>query len=104
MSTTKTTEEPINFNIEIKPYNFQKEILENLTVEREVYGRYKNLIVAATGVGKTIIAAFDYKRFIDKKGQPQRLLFVAHREERLKQSRDAFRAMMHDYHSRHQLG
>src|SRR5690625_4230290 len=91
LSTAEAQDEPIHFNFEIRPYYFQKEILENLAVEREVYGRYKNLIVAATGVGKTIISAFDYKRFVTKNGHPQRLLFVAHREEILKQSRDAFR-------------
>lgn len=96
LSTSITKDEPIHFNFEIKPHYFQKEILENLAVEREVYGRYKNLIVAATGVGKTIISAFDYKRFVTKNGHPQRLLFVAHREEILKQSRDAFRAIMQD--------
>lgn len=94
LSTSVKKEEPIHFSFEIKPYFFQKEILENLAVEREVYGRYKNLIVAATGVGKTIISAFDYKRFVTENGRPQRLLFVAHREEILKQSRDAFRAIM----------
>lgn len=96
LSVTKPSDEPIHFNFEIKPYYFQKEILENLSVEREVYGRYKNLIVAATGVGKTIVSAFDYKRFVKERGSPLRLLFVAHREEILKQSLDAFRVVMQD--------
>lgn len=96
LNTKKTNNEIIHFNFEIRPYYFQKEILENLSVEREVYGRYKNLVVAATGVGKTIISAFDYKRFVKENGRPQRLLFVAHREEILKQSQDAFRAVMQD--------
>lgn len=61
-----------------------------------MYGRNKNLVVAATGVGKTVISAFDYKRFVNESGKPQKLLFVAHREEILKQSRDAFRAIMQD--------
>lgn len=103
LSTAKPKDEALHFNFEIKPYYYQKEILENLAVEREVYGRYKNLIVAATGVGKTIIAAFDYKHFVKQNGQPQRLLFVAHREEILKQSRDAFRAIMQDLNFGHLL-
>lgn len=47
----------------IKPFPYQSEILEKLEVERSVHNRYKNLIVAATGTGKTVIAAFDYNRF-----------------------------------------
>lgn len=94
----KSTKEetPIHFSFEIRPYHYQKEILENLQVEREVYGRNKNLLVAATGVGKTVISAFDYRRFVKEHGHPQRLLFVAHREEILKQSRDTFRAILQD--------
>ncbi|WLD93801.1 DUF3427 domain-containing protein [Alkalihalobacillus sp. AL-G] len=87
---------PVHFSFEIKPYHYQKEILENLQVEREVYGRNKNLLVAATGIGKTVISAFDYRRFVKQNGHPQRLLFVAHREEILKQSRDTFRAIVQD--------
>ena len=41
-----------HFLFDIKPYFYQKEKLEKLQVEREVYGRTKNLLVAATGVGK----------------------------------------------------
>src|SRR5699024_11497089 len=89
-------EQPIHFSFEIKPYYFQKEILENLDVERKVHGKFNNLLVAATGVGKTVISAFDYKRFVQENGSPQRLLFVAHREEILKQSLDTFRAIMKD--------
>ena len=40
--------------------------MDNLAAEREVYGHYRNLVSAATGVGKTIIAAFDYKAFKEK--------------------------------------
>jgi len=83
------------FVFDIRPYFYQKEILEKLQVERETYGRYKNLLVAATGVGKTVISAFDYKRYYEK-NKPARLLFVAHREEILQQSRDTFRYVLKD--------
>lgn len=96
LNKSKKDKRPLHFSFEIKPYFFQKEILENLAVEREVYGRNKNLVVAATGVGKTVISAFDFKRFVKENGYPQRLLFVAHREEILKQSMDTFRAIMQD--------
>src|SRR5690625_6334664 len=77
----------VHFTLDINPYHYQKKILENLQVEREVFGRYKNLLVAATGVGKTVISAFDFKRFMRQHGRPSRLLFVAHREERSEERR-----------------
>ncbi len=85
----------MSFEFDIKPYAFQKEILDNLESERKVFGRYRNLVVAATGTGKTVISAFDYKNF--KEENPRaRLLFVAHREEILKKSRDTFRYICKD--------
>lgn len=91
-------EDSFHFNFEIRPYYYQKEMLENLQVEREVFGRNKNLLVAATGVGKTVISAFDYQRFLTThKEHTARLLFVAHREEILNQSRDTFRAILKDF-------
>lgn len=85
------------FSLDITPYHYQKEILEKLKAERNLYGRNKNLLVAATGVGKTVIAGFDYKDFVKlNRKEKNRLLFVAHREEILKQSRDTFRAILKD--------
>ncbi|MBL4934253.1 DUF3427 domain-containing protein [Clostridium sp. YIM B02515] len=85
------------FNFDIKPYFYQKEILEKLKAERVLFNRHKNLLIAATGVGKTVIAAFDYKDFVrEHKRDKNRLLFIAHREEILKQSRDTFRAILKD--------
>lgn len=85
------------FAFDIFPYPYQQEILDRLQAEREVRNHYKNLIVAATGTGKTIISAFDYKRFrTANKGTPCRLLFVAHREEILRQSLNCFRGVLHD--------
>ncbi|KSU81120.1 Helicase conserved C-terminal domain-containing protein [Fictibacillus enclensis] len=86
----------LNFLFDIQPFYYQKEILEKLQVEREIHGRMKNLVVAATGVGKTVISAFDYKRFLRQSKGRAKLLFVAHREEILKQSRDTFRAILKD--------
>ena len=73
----------------------QKAILDKLTVEREIHLSNKNLIVAATGTGKTVIAAFDYKRFFDA-NQRHRLLFVAHRKEILEQSINTFSFVLND--------
>lgn len=91
------TEEESLYLFDIHPYAYQQEILEKLEAERRIRGRYHNLVVAATGTGKTIISAFDYKNFYKANpGKLNKLLFVAHREEILKQSRDAFRIVLRD--------
>ena len=73
----------------------QKEILDQLTTERQLHGSYKNLVVAATGTGKTVIAAFDYRRFLQSHPK-HNLLFIAHREEILEQSLATFRSVLND--------
>lgn len=85
------------FVFDIRPYPYQQEILDKLHAEREVRGLNRNLVVAATGTGKTVISAFDYCRFCKANpGGINRLLFVAHREEILKQSRDIFQGVLKD--------
>lgn len=89
------TDNDVNYMFDIRPYYYQKEILEKLKAERTLFNRNKNLIVAATGVGKTVIAGFDYKDFTKAhRKDKNRLLFIAHREEILKQSRNTFRAIL----------
>lgn len=78
---------------EIHPFPHQNDILEQLSVERKVHQRFRNLVVAATGTGKTLISAFDFQRFL-KANPNARFLFVAHREEILRQARDAFRGVL----------
>lgn len=73
----------------------QKQILDKLAVIREG-GVRRNLIVAATGTGKTVISAFDYKVFTEQTEGTHRLLFVAHREEILKQSHRTYRSVLLD--------
>lgn len=85
------------YHFDIRPYPFQQEILSQLEAERAVRGHYRNLVVAATGTGKTVVSAFDYKRFRGaNQGKPSRLLFVAHREEILRQSIACFRGVLKD--------
>ena len=85
------------YTLDILPYSYQQEILDKLEAERTVRGYNRNLVVAATGTGKTVISALDYKRFCRQHpDQPCRLLFVAHREEILKQSMYTFRAVLKD--------
>lgn len=80
---------------DLRPYGYQQVILEDIAAEREA-GRQKHLVVAATGTGKTMVAAFDYKIYRRDVGGSSRLLFVAHREEILKQARSAFRQVLRD--------
>ena len=83
------------YTMDIQPYSYQQEILDKLDAERNVRGYYHNLVVAATGTGKTVISALDYKHFRKQNAdRPCRLLFVAHREEILKQSLYTFRAVL----------
>jgi superfamily II DNA or RNA helicase len=80
---------------DIKPFHYQNEILEKLEVERSVHNRYRNLIVAATGTGKTVISAFDYKNFRSN-NKSSKLLFVAHRKEILQQAKATFQGVLKD--------
>jgi superfamily II DNA or RNA helicase/HKD family nuclease len=81
------------FDIEPRPY--QTEILERLDSERRRYDRHRNLLVAATGTGKTVVSAFDYQRLREEWGRA-RLLFVAHRQEILDQALFTFRNVLRD--------
>lgn len=91
--------------IDVTPRAYQERILDDLQAERTVRGSYKNLIVAATGTGKTVISAFDYKRFCESKGGTRpRLLFLAHREEILNQSIQTYRHVLKDASFGQQMG
>jgi superfamily II DNA or RNA helicase/HKD family nuclease len=75
--------------IELRAYPFQERLLELLELSRE-RGHHRNLLVAATGTGKTVIAALDYGTLRQRLAR-SRLLFIAHREEILDQSLATFR-------------
>lgn len=94
----ENAEDGINLSVLklIRPFDYQQEILERLQVEREVRNHWRNLVVAATGTGKTVMAASDYKAFAGKY-ERARLLFVAHREEILRQSLHTFQQVLCDY-------
>lgn len=88
---------PELYTLDIQPYSYQQEILDRLEAERKVRGFTRNLVVAATGTGKTVISALDYRYFRKQNsGKRCRLLFVAHREEILRQSLYTFRAVLKD--------
>jgi superfamily II DNA or RNA helicase len=75
--------------VELRLEPFQDRLLEQITLSRE-RGHHRNLLVSATGTGKTVMAAVDYARLRSKLPR-SRLLFVAHREEILDQSLATFR-------------
>ena len=87
------TDHQIEHYFDLKPFPHQQDILEQLTVERTLHQRYRNLVVAATGTGKTLISAFDFARFLKQKPDAT-FLFVAHREEILKQAQSAYRGVL----------
>jgi superfamily II DNA or RNA helicase/HKD family nuclease len=68
-----------------RPWNVQSEALAALEATR-IDGHGAGLVVMATGLGKTWLAAFDSTR-----PEFRRVLFVAHREEILRQARDVYR-------------
>ncbi len=82
--------------VQLRPYRHQQEALDALATER-ARGHHRNLIDAATGSGKTVMAALDYARLCAAGHRPS-LLFVAHRQELLKQSLATFRAALRDGH------
>jgi HKD family nuclease len=91
-------------SLDIEPRPLQRRILEELQIERERHDRWRNLVVAATGSGKTVIAALDYRRLAEANSLPSRsssggrprLLFVAHRREILTQTLSMFRTVLRD--------
>src|SRR4029450_13190945 len=78
--------------LELRP--FQEALLDHVVLARH-QGHHRNLLVAATGTGKTVIAAVDYARLRAELAR-SRLLFVAHREEIIDQSRATFRHALRD--------
>lgn len=84
--------------LEVRGYPYQVEMLEALAAERTVHDRHRNLVVAATGTGKTVVAALDYRALTDAapEGTQPSLLFVAHRKEILEQSLRTYREVLAD--------
>jgi len=90
--------EPSGVYFDLSPHDFQREILDAIEAERQNTGKTRHLVVAATGTGKTMVAAFDYRRWCDRAGTPTRprLLYIAHRAEILEQARQKFRHVLRD--------
>jgi superfamily II DNA or RNA helicase len=88
------TDLPIEItSLDVHPYGYQREILDELEAQRTIHNRWRNLVVMATGTGKTVVSALDYKR-LRAAGTVERILFIAHREELLIQSLSTFRHVL----------
>ncbi|MEB3962569.1 DUF3427 domain-containing protein [Streptomyces kunmingensis] len=90
------TQLPIELaSFDIQPHPHQREVLDELQAQRELHEHHRNLVVMATGTGKTVVSALDY-RALRRAGKVESLLFVAHRDSILKQSRSVFRHVLKD--------
>lgn len=94
-SLQNTADNPNMIMFDLFLHDYQKEIIEDLRTEREEYGSFRNLVVAATGTGKTMVSAFDYKDFRNKNSS-SKMLFIAHRKEILEQSLFTYRNVLKD--------
>lgn len=92
----KNFEQRTNFLATITALPHQERILEALDADRVVRKHFRNLVVAATGTGKTVIAGLDYQRFTLNRAPRARLLFLAHRETILKQALGCFQTILRD--------
>lgn len=86
-----------------QPHPVQQEALAALAECRE-RGWKRALVVLATGLGKTWLAAFDYAQLADTLGRPPRLLFVAHRQELLRQAATTYRRLLRTRGTRARFG
>lgn len=82
------------YPVAIRLFPFQERLLEQITIARD-RGLHENLLVSATGTGKTVMAAVDYAR-VREKFPRARLLFIAHTVDILKQSLATFRQAIRD--------
>ncbi|WP_344194070.1 DEAD/DEAH box helicase family protein [Acrocarpospora corrugata] len=82
-------------SLDVRPYGYQSEVLDDLAAERQLHDRWRNLVVMATGTGKTVVSALDYRN-LREAGEVDSLLFVAHRESILLQSQATFRQVLRE--------
>ncbi|WP_216404580.1 DUF3427 domain-containing protein [Arcanobacterium phocae] len=87
-----SADEHLSSTTEIVPNAMQKEALERLQELRDT-GESKAVIISATGTGKTILAALAAKMF-----NPQRILFLVHREQILDKAIDEFERVLDQPH------
>lgn len=82
--------------LRVEPWHYQEAMLEALRSERKLHDRHRNLIVAATGTGKTVVAALDYRGIVEETKRKPSLLFVAHRSQLLRQAQRTYQEVLGD--------
>ena len=82
--------------LRVRPRPHQQRVLDTLATRRTEFDEHRHLLIAATGTGKTVIAALDYARLCEPGAPRPKLLFVAHREQILEQAREMFRQVLQD--------
>jgi superfamily II DNA or RNA helicase/diadenosine tetraphosphate (Ap4A) HIT family hydrolase len=87
--------EPEPLEIPPPPHVLQVPALDALA-ETRISGRHRALVVLATGLGKTWLAAFDIEAVRRERGRMPRVLFLAHRSELLEQAARLFRCMFRE--------
>lgn len=87
---------PLISGLDVHARPHQLLMLEALAAERVLHDRHRNLLIAATGTGKTVVAALDYRALCSESGHRPTLLFVAHRKEILQQALRTYREVLSD--------
>lgn len=80
----------------MQPLSYQSDCLKALSVARQKHRR-KALVVMATGLGKTVVSAFDIQRLLAEK--PGRVLYLCHQNDILRQARETFEDILGDSYS-----
>lgn len=81
--------------VQYRPREVQTDALKALAQSRQD-GRSRALVVLATGLGKTFLAAFDVEAMAESLDRMPRVLFLAHRRELLVQAAKTFRKVFPD--------
>ena len=90
--TRETVKELKKKNIkDLTPNSMQEQFLQNIR-DLRVHGENRAILVSATGTGKTYASAFAVQD-----AQPERFLFLVHREQIAKQSINAYKNVFKDH-------
>ncbi|WP_342258420.1 DEAD/DEAH box helicase family protein [Spiroplasma endosymbiont of Dioctria linearis] len=76
-------------------YKFQKDVIDKLSYRR-FQGKNRHLIVMATGTGKTLVSAFDFKRQWETSNKNLSILFLAHQKEIIDQALNTYREVLNN--------
>ncbi|HFI0463019.1 TPA: DUF3427 domain-containing protein [Streptococcus suis] len=84
----KIEEDLLQYTTNIQPNAMQKAALEGLNLTRQD-GAKRALVISATGTGKTYLSAFDVKQY-----NPDRFLFIVHREQILRKAQADYQKIL----------